>query len=140
MAAALPPPAMSHSSGIPASQQLKDAWGAARTEGGVRFLKVVVQDGAILRPPSQTPSAVSDRPGCEAVITPACFVSFLTATADQLVVAAKQPLTDNFDADYNAVAAHLQPKLPCYIVFRLDRCAPSASCRPGPLSGCAART
>jgi hypothetical protein len=77
--------AMSHSSNIPVSKQLDSVWGDARTNGDVRFIKIVIQ-------------------------------------GDQLVDTHVQKLTSSFDNDYKAIEQHLQPKLPCYVLFRLDRC------------------
>jgi len=74
---------MTHGSGIPVSKELDVTFSNARTEGGLRYLLVQIQN-------------------------------------EQLVEVGRQSLSDSLEHDYKTIHAQLQPKIPTYIVFRLD--------------------
>jgi twinfilin-like protein len=74
---------MTHSSNIPVSAELENAFANARTQEGVRYLKVIIRDEALY-----------------------CVGTF--------------PETNNIQNDFATVQSHMEPKIPCYILFKLD--------------------
>jgi twinfilin-like protein len=74
---------MSHSSGISVSGELLDRFAKARAEGGIRWIKAVIQD-------------------------------------ESVVYVTDHPRSENLEKDYRSIAAVLEPKEPCYVLFRLD--------------------
>jgi len=77
---------MTHSSGILVSKQLDQAFAKARTEGGVRWIKVEI--------------TVDSNP--------------------EEMVCVKENKLGDFESDVNGLQEELQPKHPCYILFRKD--------------------
>ena len=72
--------AMSHSSGIPVSEALSSAWGDARTNGEVRFLKIVITNDQLVHTHTQklTPSFDDDYKQIAQHLQPKtpCYVAF----------------------------------------------------------------
>jgi len=77
---------MTHSSGILVSKQLEQAFAKARTEGGIRWIKVEIT---------------------------------IDSTPEEMVYV-KQKELGEYESDVKELQDELQPKLPCYILFRKD--------------------